>query len=82
VIATGRTHSIRDLLERAFGHVELNWQDFVTVDERYFRPTEVDALRGDASKAREKLGWVPEITFEEMVAEMVDHELKRIDQAN
>ena len=77
VIATGRTHSIRDLLDRAFGRLELDWSKYVTVDERYFRPTEVDALRGDPSKARRILGWEPEITFEAMVDEMVDHEMKQ-----
>lgn len=75
VIATGKTHSIRDLLDKAFGRVELNWKDYVSVDKRYFRPTEVDALNGDPTKARDKLGWEPEISFEEMVDEMVDHEL-------
>jgi formate--tetrahydrofolate ligase len=75
VIATGKTHSIRDLLDRAFGRLELNWKDYVTVDERYFRPTEVDVLMGDPSKAEKVLGWKPEITFEELVDEMVDHEL-------
>lgn len=78
VIATGRTHSIRDLLDRAFGKLELDWQKYVTVDERYFRPTEVDALRGDPSKAREVLGWQPEISFEEMVDEMVDYEVEQL----
>ncbi|MFO8182700.1 MAG: GDP-mannose 4,6-dehydratase [Candidatus Aegiribacteria sp.] len=79
VIATGRTHSIRDLLDRAFGRVELDWKKYVTVKERYFRPTEVDALRGDSSKARRVLGWEPEISFEEMIDEMVDYELLQLE---
>ncbi len=78
VIATGETHSIRDLLDRAFGRLELNWKDYVTVDERYFRPTEVDILMGDASKAERLLGWKPEISFEELVDEMVDYELTQV----
>ena len=79
VIATGRTHSIRDLLDRAFGRVELDWKKYVIVKERYFRPTEVDALRGDSSKARSVLGWEPEISFEEMIDEMVDNELLQLE---
>ncbi len=80
VIATGENHSIRDLLDRAFGRVELDWKKYVRIDERYFRPTEVDDLRGDSSKARELLGWEPEIGFGDMIDEMVDCELKRIDK--
>lgn len=76
VIATGKTHSIRDLLDTAFGSLELDWEKFVKVDERYFRPTEVDILMGDASKAKRILGWEAEISFEEMVIELVDSEMK------
>jgi GDPmannose 4,6-dehydratase len=79
VVATGENHSVRDFLEVAFGHVDLNWQDYVEIDPRYFRPTEVDELRGDASKARRVLGWEPEISFEEMVREMVEAELSRVE---
>ncbi|NOQ22378.1 MAG: GDP-mannose 4,6-dehydratase [Candidatus Aegiribacteria sp.] len=79
VIATGKTHSIRDLLDRAFGRVKLDWKEYVAVDERYFRPTEVDVLMGDASKAEELLGWKPEISFEDMIDEMVDYELAHLD---
>jgi len=78
VIATGRTHSIREFLDRTFSRLELDWQDYVTVDKRYFRPTEVDALMGDASKARTELGWNPVISFEEMIDEMVDYELEKL----
>lgn len=79
VVATGETHSIRDLLDSAFARVELDWQEYVTVDERYFRPTEVDVLLGDASKARRELGWEPEIPFSQMVNEMVDHEMASLE---
>ncbi len=75
VVATGETHSVRELLELAFGHVNLNWQDYVEFDERYLRPAEVDLLIGDPTKAREKLGWEPTVTFEELVHLMVDADL-------
>jgi len=78
VIATGETHSIREFLDLAFGMVELDWHDFVTVDQRYFRPTEVDVLRGDASRALESMGWKPEISFEQLVSEMVNYELQQL----
>jgi GDPmannose 4,6-dehydratase len=76
VIATGETHSVREFLEQAFGHVDLDWQKYVEVDPRYFRPAEVDLLLGDASKARRELGWEPKVTFTELVRLMVDHDLK------
>ena len=75
VIATGETHSIREFLERAFGHVGLNWEKYVAIDERYFRPAEVDVLVGDATKARQKLGWTPRTTFAELVTLMVDADI-------
>ena len=75
VIATGETHSVRELLDEAFGHLGMDWQQFVEVDPRYFRPAEVDLLIGDATKARQKLGWQPEITFKELVQTMVDADL-------
>ena len=75
VIATGETHSVRELLDEAFGHLELDWKQFVEIDPRYFRPAEVDLLIGDASKARRKLGWEPKITFKELVRTMVDADL-------
>ena len=78
VVATGETHSVREFLEHAFGYVDLNYQDYVEIDPRYFRPTEVDALCGDYSKAKRVLGWEPEITFEELVQEMVEAELRRV----
>jgi GDPmannose 4,6-dehydratase len=75
VIATGITHSVRDFLDAAFGHLELDWQNYVEIDPRYYRPAEVDLLQGDASKARKQLGWQPEVSFQEMVKLMVDHDL-------
>jgi GDPmannose 4,6-dehydratase len=76
VISTGETHSIRDLLDAAFGHVGMkDWQHLVKQDARFMRPAEVDLLIGDASKAREKLGWAPKVTFAELVAMMVDNDL-------
>ncbi|MES1248121.1 MAG: GDP-mannose 4,6-dehydratase [Actinomycetota bacterium] len=77
VLATGETHSIRELLDEAFGYVGLDWNDYVTVDERYFRPSEVDLLIGDYSKAKEKLGWEPTVKFQELIRMMVDHDRER-----
>jgi GDPmannose 4,6-dehydratase len=78
VVATGRTTSVRDFCSIAFSHVGLNMEDHVTVDERYLRPAEVDVLLGDASKAKEKLGWSAETSLEQLVAEMVDADLARL----
>jgi GDPmannose 4,6-dehydratase len=75
VIATGETHSVREFLEEAFGRLDLDWERFVEIDPRYFRPAEVDLLVGDASKAKRKLGWEPKITFKELVRTMVDADL-------
>ncbi len=74
VIATGESHSVREFLEEAFSYVGLDWRDYVEIDPRYFRPTEVDHLLGDFSKAREKLGWQPRVSFKELVRMMVDHD--------
>jgi len=76
VIATGESHSVREFLELAFGMLDLDWRKYVKIDPRYFRPTEVDHLLGDASKAREKLGWRPRVSFEELVRMMVEHDLE------
>jgi GDPmannose 4,6-dehydratase len=76
VIATGEAHSVRELLEVAFGHLELEWGKYVEVDPRYFRPSEVDHLCGDPSKARKELGWEPKVRFAELVKMMVDHDLE------
>lgn len=75
VVATGETHSVKEFLELAFGYVNLNWSDYVEFDERYLRPTEVDLLIGDGSKARQKLGWELSVTFPELVKLMVDADL-------
>jgi len=75
VIATGETHSVREFLEVAFGHVGLDYAGFVEIDPRYYRPAEVDLLLGDATKAREQLGWRPRTSFEDLVRLMVDADL-------
>jgi GDPmannose 4,6-dehydratase len=77
VISTGTTHTIRHACEIAFGHVGLDWERYVVIDERFLRPAEVDLLVGDASKAERELGWKPDVTFEEMMALMVDADLRR-----
>jgi GDPmannose 4,6-dehydratase len=76
VIATGETHSVRELCELAFSEVGLDYKDYVKVDERYYRPAEVDLLIGDAQKARDVLGWKPKYTFRELIKEMVESDLK------
>jgi GDPmannose 4,6-dehydratase len=78
VIATGETHSVREFLELAFGYVNLNWQDYVEFDDRYLRPAEVDLLIGDPTKAKQKLGWEPSVTFEGLVALMVEADLQAL----
>ena len=75
VIATGETHSVREFVEKAFARVGLDWQQHVAYDARYNRPTEVDVLLGDASKARRELGWVSRVTFDALVTMMVDADL-------
>jgi GDPmannose 4,6-dehydratase len=76
VVATGKMHSIRDFLDRAFAHVGIDdWSDYVVVDEQFVRPAEVDQLIGDATKAREVLGWTPTVHFDELVTMMVEADL-------
>jgi GDPmannose 4,6-dehydratase len=75
VIATGESHSVREFLDLAFGHVNLDWKKHVEIDPRYYRPTEVDWLLGDASKARKTLGWKPRVLFKDLVKLMVDADL-------
>ena len=72
VIATGETHTVRDFVRLPFEHLGLNWEDYVEIDPRYFRPAEVDLLLGDPSKAKEKLGWEPATTFKELAELMVE----------
>ena len=76
VVATGETHSVRDFLGVAFGLVNLDWQKYVEIDPRYYRPTEVDLLQGDASKAARELGWKPKSSFEDLVRIMVEADFK------
>ncbi len=76
VIATGETHSVREFLEEAFGRLDLNWEEYVEIDPRYFRPAEVDLLLGDPTKARTILGWEPKVSFKELVKIMVDGDMK------
>jgi GDPmannose 4,6-dehydratase len=78
VIGTGQTHSVRELVEAAFGHVGLDWRKHVTTDPKYMRPAEVDLLQADPSKARKELGWSPKVGFSELVAMMVDADLERL----
>ena len=80
VIATNETHSIKEFLEIAFTYVNLNWQDYVEFDSRYLRPAEVDLLIGDCTKAREKLGWKPSVTFTELVHLMVDYDMNILEK--
>jgi GDPmannose 4,6-dehydratase len=75
VVATGESHTVREFVEAAFERVGLDWREHVALDERYLRPTEVDELRGDARKARKKLGWRPEVKFADLVAMMVTSDL-------
>jgi GDPmannose 4,6-dehydratase len=81
VVATGVSHSVQDLVEVAFGHVDLNWHDYVRKDPRFLRPAEVDHLIGDASKARRILGWEPSVDFGALVRMMVDADLERVSRA-
>ena len=78
VVATNETHSIREFLDIAFNHVNLDWQDYVEFDPRYLRPAEVDLLIGDATKARQTLGWQPSVSFEELVHLMVEADLDAV----
>jgi GDPmannose 4,6-dehydratase len=80
VIATGKSHSVQDFAENAFSGVGLDWHEFVVVDEALFRPAEVEELRGDASKIREELGWMPTVGFEQLVKTMVDEDVKLVHQ--
>jgi len=79
VVATGESHSVREFLDLSFGQVDLDWREYVEIDKRYFRPTEVDLLLGDATKARERLGWKPTVGFEELVRIMVDADVRALE---
>lgn len=78
VVASGETHSVREFCEIAFSHVDLDYRDYVSVDERLYRPAEVEQLTGDASKARKQLGWKPTYTFEQLIEEMVRFDLELV----
>jgi GDPmannose 4,6-dehydratase len=76
VVASGITHSVRDLVKAAFDHAGLNWEKHVISDPKLFRPAEVDYLLGDPRKARTQLGWRPRVSFEELIQRMVDHDVQ------
>ena len=78
VIGVGETHSVREFLEDAFSYVNLDWREYVKIDSRYFRPTEVQALRADSTKAKKKLEWEPRVTFHELVKIMVDADMRKV----
>jgi GDPmannose 4,6-dehydratase len=78
VIGTGQAHSVRELVEAAFSHVGLSWQDYVVTDPKFMRPAEVDLLLADPGKAKRELGWTPKVGFRELVAMMVDADLERL----
>jgi GDPmannose 4,6-dehydratase len=80
VIGTGESHTVEEFLDEAFGYADLDWHDHVKIEPRLFRPTEVDALEGDASKARRVLGWSPRVTFRDLVRLMVDSDTERARQ--
>jgi GDPmannose 4,6-dehydratase len=82
VIATGETHTVRELVEIAFAHVDLDWKKFVEIDPQFIRPAEVELLIGDASKAKKKLGWEPKVSFKGLVEMMVDADVARLKRAN
>ena len=81
VIATGVSHSVRELVEVAFGHAHLDWKKYVRIDPALIRPAEVDHLVGDASKGRRQLGWEPSVRFEQLIAMMVDADMARLSSA-
>jgi GDPmannose 4,6-dehydratase len=78
VVATGRTTTVRDMCRIAFEHVDLNYEDFVVIDPKFYRPAEVEVLLGDATKAHEKLGWKPKTDLEQLVRMMVDADIRRV----
>ncbi|NOU10482.1 MAG: GDP-mannose 4,6-dehydratase [Nitrospira sp.] len=78
VIGTGEVHTVREFVEAAFSHVGLDWEQWVAIDPRYYRPTEVDDLRANPSKAKRQLGWEPKVTFRDLVKLMVDHDVETV----
>jgi GDPmannose 4,6-dehydratase len=81
VISTGETHTVQELVEVAFGHVGLNWRDYVVIDPNFVRPAEVELLLGDHTKARENLGWKLEVGFQQLVTMMVDSDLQKVQRS-
>ena len=79
VLATNETHTVREFMEKAFGHVGLDWKEFVRFDKRYERPAEVDLLRGNPAKAKRQLGWEAQVRFERLVELMVEADLKLVE---
>ncbi len=82
VVATGRTTTVRDMCRIAFAHVGLNYEDYVVIDPKFYRPAEVDLLLGDPTKANRELGWQPQTSLEELIAMMVEADLKRVQAEN
>jgi GDPmannose 4,6-dehydratase len=78
VVGTGQTHSVRELCQVAFGHLGLDYEEYVKIDPRFIRPADVDLLVSDPAKARADLGWEPEVSFKDLVAMMVEADLKRL----
>ena len=76
VIGTGEAHSVREFLAEAFSYLDMDWQEYVRIDERYYRPNEVDFLQADYSKARQVIGWEPRVMFRDLVRVMVDADLE------
>lgn len=80
VVATGETHSVKEFLDEAFDYAKLDWKKYVEIDKRYFRPTEVDCLLGDSSKAKKVLKWKPKVSFRQLVRMMVDSDMKLVEK--
>lgn len=78
VVATGETHTVKEFIEIAFGHIDLNWEDYVVIDPLFYRPAEIYELKGDSSKAKNKLKWKPKCTFKDLITLMVDEDIRRL----
>jgi len=76
IIATGENHSVREFAEKVFQKLDLDWEEYIAIDQRYFRPTEVDVLLGDSTKAQEKLGWNPKVGFDQLIDMMIEADLE------
>ncbi|MCP4155528.1 MAG: GDP-mannose 4,6-dehydratase, partial [bacterium] len=81
-ISTGETHSVKELVQTAFSYLDLDYKEFVVIDERFIRPAEVDLLIGDNSKAKKELGWEPEVSFDGLVKMMVDSDMALLKKEN